>query len=425
MTWPPPHRTRPNKVGATPPLSCGVGDTFWNSAATPGANLFGCTAPNTWTGLGGGGGGNVSASATPVALQVAEWVTGTTIQGVDTTGSGNYVRAVRPALTVQDSTFFVQDNLDNTKQLQIMAGAIATGQTRTATFPDADITVVGTTTAQTLTNKTLALGANPGLTGTMAEFNTAITNANIFPDSGSVGIPNRTSATAATALTSTTVGQILRVTGANAFAFGALDLALPAAVTGILPGGNGGTGNQFFAVTGPLTPLKTFTFPNASAIVLTDQALVTAAQGGTNLNTAPDDNVMVGNGTVWQSKLLPACPDTSGNHLNYRPCHQYLDLWHQWCGGERRARDGDVLDRQCRWHPLRRSEPRPPYHGPAEAYGQRWSQYPSDRRGGHRLCGARRRVRYPVFGHAHECHGPRPPGWRDWGSWPSPMGAPT
>ncbi len=54
------------------------------------------------------------------------------------------------------------------------------------------------------------------------------------------------------------------------------------AFSGILPGANGGTANGFFAVTGPATSLKTFTFPNASATVLTTNALVTGAQGGVN-----------------------------------------------------------------------------------------------------------------------------------------------
>lgn len=53
----------------------------------------------------------------------------------------------------------------------------------------------------------------------------------------------------------------------------------------ILPGANGGTGNGFFAVSGPTTSLKTFTFPNASATVLTTNAAVTAVQGGTGLTS--------------------------------------------------------------------------------------------------------------------------------------------
>ena len=47
----------------------------------------------------------------------------------------------------------------------------------------------------------------------------------------------------------------------------------------------GGTGNGFFAVTGPATSTKTFTFPNASATVLTTNAAVTVAQGGTGVST--------------------------------------------------------------------------------------------------------------------------------------------
>jgi hypothetical protein len=80
---------------------------------------------------------------------------------------------------------------------------------------------------------------------------------------------------------SSTVGQVLRVTGASTYAWGALDLADTDAVTGVLAATNGGTGNAFFAVTGPATATKTFTFPNASATVLTTNALVTSAQGGT------------------------------------------------------------------------------------------------------------------------------------------------
>lgn len=39
--------------------------------------------------------------------------------------------------------------------------------------------------------------------------------------------------------------------------------------------------------------------------------------GGTGLSTATDDAVMVGNGTLWQSKVQPDCQDSSGNHMNY------------------------------------------------------------------------------------------------------------
>src|SRR5262249_1501259 len=94
-------------------------------------------------------------------------------------------------------------------------------------------------------------------------------------------------------------------------------VSLTADITGTLGAANGGPGNGFFTVAGPATPAKTCTFPNANATALTDQNPVTTAQGGTGLTTATDDNVMVGNGTVWQAKAVPLCTDTGGNHLNY------------------------------------------------------------------------------------------------------------
>lgn len=55
-----------------------------------------------------------------------------------------------------DSEFTLYDNTDSTKKLQFQLSGITTGTTRTITVPDADTTMVGTDTTQTLTNKTLA-----------------------------------------------------------------------------------------------------------------------------------------------------------------------------------------------------------------------------------------------------------------------------
>jgi hypothetical protein len=81
--------------------------------------------------------------------------------------------------------------------------------------------------------------------------------------------------------------QILRVPGAGgAPAFGSIDVGQAAAVTGVLAGVNGGTGNGFTAFSGPAASLKTFTLPNATATILTSNAAVTVAQGGTGNTTA-------------------------------------------------------------------------------------------------------------------------------------------
>lgn len=63
--------------------------------------------------------------------------------------------------------------------------------------------------------------------------------------------------------------QILRVPGGGGAAtFGSIDLSKSAAVgTSILAGGNGGTNNAFFQVSGPAASIKTKTFSNASETV--------------------------------------------------------------------------------------------------------------------------------------------------------------
>ena len=54
-----------------------------------------------------------------------------------------------------DNVFRIQDEIDNTKRLGFQVSGISTGATRILTPPNQDDTIVGTTSAQTLTNKTL------------------------------------------------------------------------------------------------------------------------------------------------------------------------------------------------------------------------------------------------------------------------------
>lgn len=78
----------------------------------------------------------------------------------------------------------------------------------------------------------------------------------------------------------------------------------------ILLGTNGGTSNGFFSVTGPATSLKTFTLPNASATVLTTNAAVTVAQGGTGVATLTNHGVLLGQGTSNVSAVAAMAADT-------------------------------------------------------------------------------------------------------------------
>lgn len=66
--------------------------------------------------------------------------------------------------------------------------------------------------------------------------------------------------------TDPTAGQVLVFTG-GAWTPGGVDLTT--GVTGILPAGNGGTGNAFFTVAGPTTTPRNFTFPDASDTMAT------------------------------------------------------------------------------------------------------------------------------------------------------------
>jgi hypothetical protein len=74
-------------------------------------------------------------------------------------------------------------------------------------------------------------------------------------------------------------------------------------VTGTLPGANGGTANAFFEVSGPASATKTFTFPNASATVLTSNAAVTAAQGGTGQTSYTKGDLLCASGASTLTKL--------------------------------------------------------------------------------------------------------------------------
>lgn len=58
-------------------------------------------------------------------------------------------------LPVADTSALVQGSVDATKQVRLEVDGLTSGVTRVLTVPDADLTLVGTTITQTLTNKTL------------------------------------------------------------------------------------------------------------------------------------------------------------------------------------------------------------------------------------------------------------------------------
>ena len=83
--------TSPTVVGTTLPASCQTGQLFFNSSASPGSNLFGCTAANTWTLMSGGGSGSGSSGSgttgASMASQLGDFQT-TLSSGTLTIGAG-------------------------------------------------------------------------------------------------------------------------------------------------------------------------------------------------------------------------------------------------------------------------------------------------------------------------------------------------
>src|SRR5438477_6802060 len=78
--------TRPIAVGTALPASCQVGQFYFNSAASAGANLYGCTAPNLWT-LEAAGNESGSGSGASMAAQLGDF-TPVLASGTLTLGAG-------------------------------------------------------------------------------------------------------------------------------------------------------------------------------------------------------------------------------------------------------------------------------------------------------------------------------------------------
>lgn len=88
-----------------------------------------------------------------------------------------------------------------------------------------------------------------------------------------------------------------------------------AALTQVIASTYGGTGNGFAKLDGPATTEKTFTLPNATCSILTTNAAVTVAQGGTGLTTATAYAVLCGGTTGTGAFQSIASVGTAGQVL--------------------------------------------------------------------------------------------------------------
>jgi len=166
-------------------------------------------------------------------------------------------------------------------------------------------------TLAALTTQASAARTALGL-GTAAVLNVGTSASNIVQLNGSAQLPAVSAAnlTNFPTLNQNTTGSAATLTTPRAIYGNNFDGS--AALTQIIASTYGGTGNGFTKFNGATTSEKTYTLPNANATILTDNAAVTVAQGGTGQTTLTAHNVLIGNGS---SGITSVAPSTSGNVL--------------------------------------------------------------------------------------------------------------
>jgi len=222
------------------------------------------------------------------------------------TGSGAPVRATSPTLTTPALGTPSAAVLTNATGLPLTTGV--TGVLPGANGGTGNGFLSFTGPASSLKTFTL-----PNASSTILTSNAAVTIGQGGTGTGSTltGILLG-SASAFTAFTSSTVGQIPRCTGTNTFAFGALDLSDGDAVTGTLPFANGGQDivhNRLAGQTAAVSSVATLTVGGADATyAVSVNVLVTTV--GSELFTVQVDYTDEGN--TSRTMTIPVMPASNG-----------------------------------------------------------------------------------------------------------------
>lgn len=147
-------------------------------------------------------------------------------------------------ITVKDSILTVQDDGDTTKQMKLQLSGITTGTTRTLTVPDANTTIVGTDTTQTLTNKTITI-SDSNLT--VQDDGDATKQLKFEASSITTGTTRTlTAPDANTTIVGTDATQTLTNKTISGASNTITNVSLTTGVTGTLPDDNGGTGQSTY-----------------------------------------------------------------------------------------------------------------------------------------------------------------------------------
>lgn len=263
----------------------------------------------------------------------------------DTTPTGNFIHFQNAAA---NADVFKLDVLGHmTVEGVTSTGATGTGKFVFDTSPVFTTPNLGTPSAINLTNATGFPTLNQNTTGSAAKWTTARNLAgNSVDGSANVAFANKfiVQGTADSGLSAaqflgalgtgivknTTTTGVLSIAIASDFPTlnqnttgSAATLTTPRAIYGnnfdgsaalaqIIASTYGGTGNGFTKFSGPASSEKTFTLPNASATILTDNAAVTVAQGGTG--TGSTLTGVVRGGSPMTAAELSGAVITSGSN---------------------------------------------------------------------------------------------------------------
>lgn len=176
--------------------------------------------------------------------------------------------------------------VDDTVQIETLNASATAAQTLTvgASFPDLTITDL----------------AGDHKFGLGAAIRVASGGTGLATFGAAGAIPYASGATTLVALAAGTATQVLH--GGTTPSWSAVDLAT-AQVANILTSDKGGTANGFTKFSGPSASEKTFALPNASATILTTNAAVTAAQGGTGLASYTIGDLLYASAATTLAKL--------------------------------------------------------------------------------------------------------------------------
>ena len=198
------------------------------------------------------------------------------------------------------STITMEGSTANDFELTLSAGDPTAD--RTLTFPDATDTLVGRATTDTLTNKSISLGSNT-VTSTLAQLNTAVSDADVASLAGSETLTNKTLTSPVintpTGITKTDVGlaNVDNTTDANKPVSTATQTALDLKANLSAPAFTGTATAVNLTISGDLTVNGTTTNINSTSLVVEDKNIV-LGDAATPTDTTADGGGITLKGTT-------------------------------------------------------------------------------------------------------------------------------